>query len=256
MSTNLLLVDTSLNCLTLTSLLRTERDLKVIGASNNADTAREKIINLHPDYMVVDPQIMSQSELTSLQQLARQHQVKTIIFSKNNSSSLLGITKFVSKPDQLVDRNYPIQQLLSAFKIESSQVTTTKSSTIKVMLVDDAALMKVVISNLLNTDSSMKLIGQAANGEEAISKLKTINPDVILLDIEMPVMDGLTFLQKARSQTKAKIIVLSSIASQKASKARFLGADAIMDKPSGAVSMDLAEKSGDKLLKLIHSLVR
>lgn len=126
------------------------------------------------------------------------------------------------------------------------------------MIVDDAALMRMTVSNTLRADPNLLLVGSAANGKEALEKLSTLNPDLILLDIEMPEMDGLEFLRHARLKSKAKIVVLSSVTptgSPRAAKARSLGADAVISKPSGAVSLDLQEKRGSEILQVINKLL-
>ncbi|GAB4223465.1 MAG: response regulator [Gammaproteobacteria bacterium] len=125
----------------------------------------------------------------------------------------------------------------------------------KIMLVDDSAMMRTIIRNLLEGDPQIEVAGVAANGQEALDLLAEAKPDLILLDIEMPVMTGLEFLPHARLKTKAKIVILSSIAiagSEAASKAKELGADAIISKPSGAVSFDLAEKRGSEIRQVIY----
>jgi two-component system, chemotaxis family, protein-glutamate methylesterase/glutaminase len=126
-----------------------------------------------------------------------------------------------------------------------------------VMIIDDAAMMRTVIRNLVQSDKSYNVIASCENGQVALDTLKTHQPDIILVDIEMPVMDGLTFLRHARLRTRAKIVVLSSIAasgSPKALEARKLGADAVIQKPSGSVSLDLAAKSGDTILQTLKRL--
>ncbi|TCP61370.1 two-component system chemotaxis response regulator CheY [Rhodovulum bhavnagarense] len=129
----------------------------------------------------------------------------------------------------------------------------------KVMIVDDAAMMRLYISSFINSQKGFKVAAQAANGEEALEKLLE-NPDIdlVLLDIEMPVMDGLEFLRHARPNTSAKICVLSSVAvsgSKHAAKVRELGADAVVAKPSGTVSHDLEEKAGVELAETMRKLV-
>ena len=108
----------------------------------------------------------------------------------------------------------------------------------RVMVVDDASMMRLVIGNMLDKDPTFKVVANCGNGKEALDKLKSAAPDIILLDIEMPEMDGLTFLRHARLKTRAKIVILSSVAdagSPRAAQARRLGADAVIAKPSGAV---------------------
>ena len=126
-----------------------------------------------------------------------------------------------------------------------------------VLIVDDASMMRLIIMNLINTDKQFEVVGFSANGQEALVELKKKQPDIILVDIEMPVMDGLTFIRHARLMTRARIVVLSSIAaagSPKALQARALGADAVIQKPSGSVSMDLAQTAGKQILDTLRRM--
>jgi len=127
-----------------------------------------------------------------------------------------------------------------------------------VLVVDDATMLRLVIRTVVNNDPRLKVVGNAKNGKEALTMLMETQPDLVILDIEMPEMDGLTFLRHARLKSRAKILVLSSVAtggSDKASKARALGADAVIAKPSGAVSFDLAEKRGSVLMQTVYKLL-
>jgi chemotaxis response regulator CheB len=128
----------------------------------------------------------------------------------------------------------------------------------RIMVVDDAAMMRLVIRNMLGDDPKLTLAGFASNGREALDKLDEVCPDLILLDIEMPEMDGLEFLRHARLKSDAKVVVLTSVApkgSIKAMQARALGADVVISKPSGAVSYDLEEKRGSELRQTIYRLL-
>ena len=128
----------------------------------------------------------------------------------------------------------------------------------KIMLVDDSGMMRTIIRNMLAADANLMIAGSAENGKQALQQLPQAQPDLILLDLEMPEMDGLEFLRVARSQTKAKIIVLSSVAgagSPKARQATSLGADAVISKPSGAVSFNLKEARGSELFAVIYRLL-
>lgn len=128
----------------------------------------------------------------------------------------------------------------------------------KIMIVDDSSAMRLIIRNLINSDPNFSIVQTAANGKEALEKLAAANPDLILLDLEMPEMGGLEFLRHARLKTRAKLVVLSSAAeagSANAMKARTLGADAVVMKPSGAISYDLKEKSGHELWQVLYKLL-
>ena len=128
----------------------------------------------------------------------------------------------------------------------------------RVMVVEDATMMRLVIRNLLNDDPNLQVVANCKNGQEALDMLQEVDPDLIILDIEMPEMDGITFLRHARLKSRAKILVLSAVTtsgSGKAAKARVLGADAVIATPSGSVSFDLAEKRGTVLFTTIYKLL-
>jgi len=111
----------------------------------------------------------------------------------------------------------------------------------RIMVVDDTALVRLILQEIVKTADDLELVAVGKNGQEALDKLGEAKPDLIMTDIEMPVMDGLTFLKHARLKTRAKIIVLSSIAttgSKAATEAKRLGADAVICKPMGAATLD------------------
>ncbi len=126
------------------------------------------------------------------------------------------------------------------------------------MVVDDSALMRLIIRHLLETDPTFEIISGAGNGKDALAELTYESPDLILLDLEMPDMDGLEFLRAMRSKVRAKIVVLSANVgpdSPKAAQALSLGADAIISKPSGTVSFDLKQARGTELFTTIYRLL-
>jgi len=126
-----------------------------------------------------------------------------------------------------------------------------------IMVVDDSAVMRMIISNIL-MKNPMFQVSFATNGKEATEAIKTEKPDLILLDIEMPEMNGLEFLRFARLRCRSKICILSSIASAGSKAAReavALGADGVICKPSGAVSYDLEQKTGEELMSTINRLL-
>ena len=124
-----------------------------------------------------------------------------------------------------------------------------------VLIVDDSFLMRKVIKNILETDSSFKIIGEAVDGLDALDKVAELSPDIILLDIEMPKLDGIGFLKQAKMLTDAIIIVISSVTrlgSPQAMEALDLGVADIICKPSGVLSMDLEKERSDELLDALH----
>ena len=80
---------------------------------------------------------------------------------------------------------------------------------IKVLVVDDSAFMRKTITGLLSTDPGIQVIGEAADGLEAIEKVKALHPDIITMDIEMPRMNGLDALKTLMREMPLPVIMVS-----------------------------------------------
>lgn len=84
-------------------------------------------------------------------------------------------------------------------------------SKVKVLIVDDSALVRQTLTKILSTDSAIDIVGVASDPYVAVERIKESIPDVITLDIEMPRMDGLTFLKKLMSQRPIPVVVISTL---------------------------------------------
>lgn len=107
-------------------------------------------------------------------------------------------------------------------------------SKIKVMLVDDSALVRNVLSEVLSSDPRIEIVATAQDPLVAVQKLRRQAPDVIILDVEMPRMDGITFLQKLMCQHPIPVIICSTAVEKGAEstlKALEFGAVDIIQKP-------------------------
>ena len=105
---------------------------------------------------------------------------------------------------------------------------------IKVLIIDDSALVRQTLCDILSSDPEIEVVGSAADPILAAERMRTVIPDVITLDVEMPRMDGLTFLQKLMSQHPIPVVMCSSLAesgSETALKALEYGAVDIITKP-------------------------
>lgn len=107
-------------------------------------------------------------------------------------------------------------------------------SEIKVLIIDDSALVRKLLTDVLSSDPHIRVVGSAPDPLIAIRKIKTLKPDVITLDIEMPRMDGLTFLGKLMRQHPMPVLMFSSLTEKGAEatmKALSLGAIDFLTKP-------------------------
>jgi two-component system, chemotaxis family, protein-glutamate methylesterase/glutaminase len=105
---------------------------------------------------------------------------------------------------------------------------------IRVLIVDDSAVVRQTLADVLSTDPEIEVIGTASDPFVAAERMREVIPDVITLDIEMPRMDGLTFLQKIMAQHPIPVVICSSLASagaQSTLKALEYGAVDIIAKP-------------------------
>jgi two-component system chemotaxis response regulator CheB len=114
---------------------------------------------------------------------------------------------------------------------------------ISVLIVDDSAMMRNLIGRMIEETPGLVVAEKAMNGNFALQKIPRANPDIIILDLEMPEMNGIEFLQERKKQgIKIPVVILSSIAEKGAKitmEALALGANDFIQKPSGSVSMDI-----------------
>jgi two-component system, chemotaxis family, protein-glutamate methylesterase/glutaminase len=128
----------------------------------------------------------------------------------------------------------------------------------RILIVDDSSFMRNVIKQILVVDDELEVVGEAEDGQVALEKEKTLKPEVVLLDIEMPNLDGLGVLKRLKLTSKAKVVILSSVAqlgSPAAIEARRIGAFDVIAKPSGAISLDLKAKCGHEILKVVRAAI-
>jgi len=123
-----------------------------------------------------------------------------------------------------------------------------RSGPIKVLIVDDSALIRSMLSSVLAEESSIEVVGGAKDPFEARELIINYRPDVIILDIEMPRMDGLTFLSRLMAHYPVPVIMCSGVApssSAAALKAIELGAVDVVSKPIGGGNQALRQLGAD-----------
>src|SRR6201986_3488562 len=88
---------------------------------------------------------------------------------------------------------------------------TAAKRRIRVLIVDDSALVRSLLADILSADRSIEIVGVAGDAHAAREKIKALNPDVLTLDVEMPKMDGVTFLKNLMRLRPMPVVMVSSL---------------------------------------------
>lgn len=123
----------------------------------------------------------------------------------------------------------------------------------RVMIADDSALMRRLLTDIINSDLELEVVAQARDGEDALRKLAEYKPDVLTLDLDMPVMDGLTTLERIMQNSPLPVIMLSAFTQKGTTatlKALETGAVDFVAKPGGAISPGIIEMSKEIVDKI------
>jgi two-component system chemotaxis response regulator CheB len=124
---------------------------------------------------------------------------------------------------------------------------------LKVLVVDDSAFMRKMVCEILSRDPGLCVVGPARDGADALVKLETLQPDVITLDVEMPVLDGFGTLTEIMRRRPTPVVMVSSL-TQRGAEATLrcleLGAVDFVGKPSGSISLDIEKVAADLIAKV------
>ena len=124
---------------------------------------------------------------------------------------------------------------------------------IKVLIVDDSALVRRMLTEMLSSDASITVLGAAHDAYDAREKIKTLNPDVLTLDVEMPRMDGITFLRNLMRLRPMPVIMVSSLTEKGAEvtlDALSFGAVDYLPKPKIDLAATLADYKEELIAKV------
>jgi CheY-like chemotaxis protein len=128
-----------------------------------------------------------------------------------------------------------------------------RSNPIRVLIVDDSALMRELIRGILSSDPEIEVVGAVCDPLAARQKIKECNPDVLTLDIEMPRMDGITFLDKIMTLRPMPVVMISSLTQEGAEAtltALEVGAVDFVAKPAINLQAGLEEKRAEIVAKV------
>jgi two-component system chemotaxis response regulator CheB len=124
---------------------------------------------------------------------------------------------------------------------------------IRVLVVDDSAFMRHALSRLLSEAGGIEIVGAASNGEQGLEMVRTMRPDVVTLDVEMPVLGGLGMLRQVMVEQPTRVIMLSSLTTDGARvtlDALHAGAIDFVAKPDGSLSVDIGRVGAELVAKV------
>lgn len=129
---------------------------------------------------------------------------------------------------------------------------------IRVLIVDDSAVVRQVVTQLLSADKALSVMGAVPDPVFAIERMNKEWPDVIVLDVEMPRMDGVTFLRKIMNERPTPVVICSTLTTQGAEttmQAMAAGAVSIVAKPKAALKQTLLD-GADDLVSVVKAAAR
>ena len=134
----------------------------------------------------------------------------------------------------------------------------SESRPIRVLVVDDSILMQEILSSILSQAEGIEVVGTAPDAILARKKIKRLNPDVITLDVEMPGMDGLTFLDKIMKLRPMPVVMISGLTQENSEislRALEIGAIDVIAKSSINIDMTLADR-GTEIVEKVRAAAR
>lgn len=139
-------------------------------------------------------------------------------------------------------------------------VSESSPDNIHVVLVDDSAVIRNVISTILRVEEGIEVVGKATDGQQGIDAVKRLQPDIVILDVEMPVMNGLEALpHMLKAKPDLKVLVCSSLSERGAEisvRAMEMGAADCILKPSSVQGMHSIDDFKSRLVELVRLLGR
>ncbi len=131
--------------------------------------------------------------------------------------------EFSTAPQRTIDKGYHFLVMEAARRVDEQNLNRAKAVSftsdvnhengddrLKILIVDDSAMMRKILASILTADNMMNVIGMAGNGKEAIAMIDQLSPDLVLLDVNMPVMDGTSTIKHIMIKKPCPVVIMST----------------------------------------------
>jgi two-component system chemotaxis response regulator CheB len=128
-----------------------------------------------------------------------------------------------------------------------------------ILIVDDSFVMRSVLNQIISPYPDFNIIGEASNGVEALKKMHELHPDIVLLDLEMPKMNGIECLIQIKKCFNSSVIIISALnkmSIEEINHIKNLGADDIIEKPSGSLSINLGTHRSEHIIDSLKTVIK
>ena len=246
---------------------RVLRDLRFecAEAANGAEAIELLASGGRPDLVTINwhMPVMDGIELIKRLRASRAHRdLRLLMISTESDRGRIeqaiaaGADDFVSKP---FTAEALVRKLVGLGICTAAEVARPGTGPIRVLLVDDSATIRSLLSTTLGADADLRVVGAAVNGRMGVDMVAADPPDIVLLDVEMPVMDGLTALREIRRiQPKLPVLMFSSLTERGAKAtldALLAGANDYAAKPAGLDAGEVAATIRTEVIAKIKALV-
>lgn len=235
-------------------------------AANGAEALQALATSPRPDIVTVNwhMPVMDGIELVKqLRQSPRHRDLRLLMISTESDRARIEEARAVGVDDYLTKPFAPdslARALVGLGVCSAAEVAGPAArQAIRVLIVDDSATIRGLLSATLDADPDLKVVGAAVNGKMGVDMIATAAPDIVLLDVEMPVLDGIGALKEIRRiAPKLPVVMFSSLTERGAKTtldALLAGANDYAAKPAGLTATDVAATIRDDVITKIKALV-
>ncbi len=260
-----LVVDDSKPIRSIVSRTLRELDFECAEASNGAEALEALASSGRPDLVTVNWHMPVMDGLELVRRLRRDpahRDLPLLMISTEHDRGRIaeamaaGVNDYLAKP---FTPGSLLRKLVDLGLCAEDAIVGESRRPIRVLICDDSHTIRTLLSATLATDNDLRIAGTAVNGQACLDSIASDLPDIVLLDVEMPVMDGITALREIRRRhPKLPVVMFSSLTERGAKatiEALLAGANDYVAKPAGLDPDDVAAKIRAEVITRIKALV-